>query len=81
MSGRQRPPDGRYTARQAAAELGVPEAAIRDWKHHGRVAPVGVLRGRGRGGLQPLYLLDELRPLADAYLERLATRTAATRDS
>lgn len=54
-----------YTAEQAAAELGVPRAIIDTWKNRELVTPAGFARGRGRDA--PLYLLDELRPLAERY--------------
>lgn len=47
---------------------------IWDWKARGKVTPAGLVRGRGRGGLVPLYHLEELRPLAVDYLQRAATR-------
>lgn len=61
-------------AQRAAAELGIPAAAIYDWKHRGRIHPAGYVRGVGRGGRVPIYRLAELRPLAEQYLERLARR-------
>jgi hypothetical protein len=69
-----RPADGALDARGAAAALGVPVTAVYDWKHRGRAAPVGYLQGVGRGGKVPLYLLDELRPLAIEYHQRRARR-------
>lgn len=60
------------TTEQAAAILDVPADRIARWKYDGKVVPVGMLRGRGRGGQVPLYRLDELRPLADAYHARHA---------
>ena len=61
-------------AQRAAAELGVPVTAIYDWKHRGRVAPVGYIRGVGRGGRVPVYRLEELQPLAEEYRQRMARR-------
>lgn len=49
---------------------------IWDWKARGKVTPAGLVRGRGRGGLVPLYRLEDLRPLAVEYLQRAATRRA-----
>lgn len=60
------------TTEQAAAILDVPADLIAKWKHRGKVVPVGMLQGRGRGGRAPLYRLDELRPLAEAYHARHA---------
>lgn len=66
------------TTADAARELGVEERVIRVWKARGKVVPAGLVRGRGRGGLVPLYRLEELRPLAEEYLERAATRRKDT---
>lgn len=56
---------------EAAAEaLGVPASAIHTWKHRHLVTPAGMVPGRGRGGLVPLWKLDDLRPLAEAYKPR-----------
>jgi hypothetical protein len=60
------------TTAQAAALLDVPAGRIARWKYDGKIVPVGMLHGRGRGGQVPLYRLDELRPLADAYHARHA---------
>jgi hypothetical protein len=57
---------------QAAELLGVPKATIATWKHARRVTPRDWIRGRGRR--VPLYDLEDLRPLAEAYLERLERR-------
>lgn len=65
------------TTDEAAAELGVPAAAIRDWKTRGRVLPAGAIRGRGRTGQTPLYRLEDLRPLAEKYLERARRHAGA----
>lgn len=62
-----------YTTRDAAAELDVPGARIRRWRHDGKVEIADSVRavGRGnRGGREPLYRLDDLRPLAEAYHAR-----------
>lgn len=60
------------TTDQAAALLEVPASVISKWRHRGKIVPVGMLAGRGRGGQVPLYRLDELRPLAEAYRARHA---------
>lgn len=65
-----------YTTTDAAAVLGVPRAAIKDWKRRGKVRPVDAIAGRGRGGVVPLYDLEELRPLATAYHERTRRHAA-----
>lgn len=61
-------------AQRAALELDVPVTAIYDWKHRGRVAPAGYVRGLGRGGRVPVYRLAELQPLAEQYRQRQARR-------
>ena len=61
-----------YTTEEAARRLGVPAARIADWKHRGRVFPAGYARGRGPDA--PLYLLDDLIPLAKEWQQRAATR-------
>lgn len=62
------------TAGEAGAQLGVPAGTINLWKHRKRIAPIGSIRGRGRP--VPLYDVEDLRPLAEAYLRRLErTRT------
>lgn len=53
-----------YTTEQAAAELGVPAGTISSWRARGRVNPVDWIPGRGRGGVVPLYDLEDLRRLA-----------------
>ncbi len=65
------------TTTQAAEILGIPAALISKWKHRGKVMPVGMLHGQGRGGQAPLYRLDELQPLAAQYL---ATRRTEADD-
>ena len=64
----------RVTIRQAAEQLDVPEHAIWMWRARRKIHPVAMLRGQGRGGGQPLYLLDELRPHAKTYHERVRRR-------
>jgi len=63
-----------WTTAQAAVELDVPEAWIRDQKTHGRAYPVDSMRGRGRTGQAPLWDLEDLRPLAEQYHQELARR-------
>lgn len=60
------------TTTEAAEALDVPASTIAMWKSRGRIAPVGLIRGPGRGGLVPLYRLEELQPLAAAYHQRRA---------
>lgn len=69
---------GSVTTEQAAAELDIPATLIAQWKHRERIVPVGYVRGRGHDA--PLYLIEELRPLAEAYKARQA-RTLTRRDS
>lgn len=64
--------DRTYTTEEAAHRLGVPANTISKWKQRGRVVPAGYVRGRGHEA--PLYLLDELLPLARAWRRRGATR-------
>lgn len=59
---------------EAAKALDVPAAAIADWKTRRRVTPAGLIPGRGRGGLVPLYRLADLEPLAEEYRTRVARR-------
>lgn len=59
-----------FTAEQAAVELGVPARVIRQWRYAGKAMPAGLIRGRGRGGMQAVYLLSELVPHAERYLAR-----------
>lgn len=63
-----------YTTEEAAARLDVPAVRIAEWKHRGRIVPVGYLRGRGPD--VPLYRIEELQPLVDAWRRRTATRRA-----
>ena len=58
-----------YDTAAAAKELGIPASAIWTWKNRGLVVPDDFVRGRGRGGLVPLYRLSTLRPHAISYLE------------
>lgn len=58
-----------YTTEQAARHLGVPAGRIAEWKHRGRVYPAGWTNSG-----DPLYLLEDLEPLAKAWAERVATR-------
>ncbi|HWJ09061.1 MAG TPA: hypothetical protein VNS46_06760 [Nocardioides sp.] len=55
------------TTAEAADLLDVPADRIARWKYDGKIVPVGILRGRGRGGQVPIYRLEELRPLAERY--------------
>lgn len=64
------PPDELHTTDQAAEALNVPAALIRKWRHTGDAKPAGVVRASVPGGLQPLYMLEELQPLADRYHKR-----------
>jgi hypothetical protein len=59
-----------HTTEQAAAALGVRPGTIRQWKLRGQAAPAGVMRAGVPGGLQPLWRLAELEPLAEAYHAR-----------
>jgi len=59
-----------YTTEDAAVALEVPAALIRKWRHRGRAMPAGMLPAPVPGGLSPLWRLDELRPLAEAYRHR-----------
>jgi transposase len=64
--------DRTYTTEQAARRLGVPANVIAKWKHRGRIMPADYVQGRGHKA--PLYLLEELVPLANAWQRRAATR-------
>ncbi|XBB66850.1 hypothetical protein ABFU82_22500 [Nocardioides sp. WV_118_6] len=72
------PPDGLHNAAQAAAVLGVPARRIRVWAREGKIEPSGMVRAPVPGGQQPLYRLDEIRPLAEAYLARWPTMVEPT---
>lgn len=63
-----------YSTQEAAEQLGVPAKAIADWKLRRRIMPADVVRGTSRSGIVPLYDLKDLRPHAEAYLKRKATR-------
>lgn len=69
-------PDALHDADQAAEVLDVPVERIYAWRRQGLIAPAGVMRSRGRGGNTALYYLDEIRPIAEAYLERKRRRHA-----
>jgi hypothetical protein len=72
-------PEDPHTIEQAAAALDVPAVTIRMWKSRGRVMPCDYLAERVRGdGRRPLFLLDELRPRAEAYHRRRAQRNPDT---
>lgn len=64
-------PEDLHTTEQAAEALGIPAARIRDWKGRGLVMPADYLPEPVRGGgRRPLYLLEELRPRAEAWRRR-----------
>ena len=50
----------------------MPADLISKWRERGRVMPVGLTTGRRHPS--PVYLLEELEPLAAAYHARAATR-------
>lgn len=58
------------TADEAAELLGVPVSVIWSWRTRQRVTPIELIRGKGRAGLVPVYDLEDLRPLAEAYRPR-----------
>jgi transposase-like protein len=58
----------------AAAHFGISPDLISKWRHRHKVAPHGLVPGRGRGGLVPLYRLVDLEPLVREYRERAARR-------
>lgn len=72
------PPDALHDAEQAGAALGVPARRIRVWAREGKIEPAGMVKARVPGGRQPLYRLEEIRPLADAYRARGSTSGEAT---
>lgn len=59
-----------YDTEEAARLLGVDSSLIRKWKHRGQVTPRNSIAGRGRGGVVPLYALEDLRPLVTSYRTR-----------
>lgn len=72
-------PEDPHTIEQAAQALDVPAATIRMWKSRGLVMPSDYLPERVRGdGRRPLFLLEELRPRAEAYHRRLTLRARDT---
>lgn len=71
-------PDALHTTQDAARALDVPAGLIRVWRHRGKAMPAGLTPAPVPGGLQPLWNLAELRPLAEAYHRR---RTAADRQT
>jgi len=64
----------RVTTTEAAELLNVPANTISKWKQSGRIMPIALAKGRRHDS--PIYLLDELEPLAKAYRARAATRRA-----
>lgn len=63
-----------YTTEQAAKRLGVPAGRIAEWKHRDRIYPAGWTNAG-----HPLYLLDDLEPLAREWAKRSARRAATRR--
>lgn len=63
-------PDGLYSTSQAAEVLDVPPATIRRWHREHKVEEQGRVPSRGRRGSEPLWRLQELQPMADAYHAR-----------
>lgn len=59
-----------FSTDEAADALGVKSGTIRSWKSRGLVSPRQWIPGRGRGGVVPLYALDDLRALVDVYAPR-----------
>ncbi|GAA4120547.1 hypothetical protein GCM10022215_24300 [Nocardioides fonticola] len=72
------PPDGLHTTDQAAEVLGVPAGVIRSWRHTRRALPAGGVPAPVPGGLQLLWRLSELEPLATAYKARKGARHAVS---
>lgn len=68
--------DALHDADQAAEALGIPRERIYSWRRQGLIAPAGYIRSRGRGGATALYYLDEIVPVAEAYLARKRRRHA-----
>lgn len=64
--------DRRFTGDEAERELGLKPGTVKVWRARGRVVPVGYIPGRGQKA--PVYLLDELQPLAEQWHRRAATR-------
>lgn len=63
------------TGRQAAEQLGVPAKRVAVWIEQGKVLPIGLIRGRSRGGRGvPTFRLDDFRELAAAYHARAGVR-------
>lgn len=67
-----------YDTAEAAAELGVPAHAIAVWRNRKKIIEADSIPGPGRRGRVPLWDLEDLRPLAEAYHRRVATRRART---
>jgi len=63
-----------YDTRSAARELGVPPHAIAVWRNRRKVTEADSIPGPGRSGRVPLWDLEDLRPLAEAYHRYVATR-------
>lgn len=68
-----------HTTEQAAEALQVAAGTIRQWKARGQAAPAGVVRAAVPGGLQPLWRLAELEPLAEAHHARKQHRAPRRR--
>jgi hypothetical protein len=69
-------PEDLHTTDQAAQVLEVSPALIRKWRHTGKAMPAGMVRAAVPGGLQPLWKLAELRPLAERYHDHHRRRHA-----
>jgi hypothetical protein len=63
-----------YDTAAAAAALDVPAQRIYEWHSRHLVTEADSVPGRGRSGRAPLYDLEDLKPLAEAYHQRAATR-------
>lgn len=63
-----------YDTQHAAQELGIPPGLIHKWKHKKLITEADSIPGTSRSGLVPLYDLEDLRPLADAYKARREAR-------
>lgn len=63
-----------YDTTTAAALLEVPAQRIYEWHHDRKVTEADTIPGRGRSGRAPLWDLEDLRPLAEAYHRRTAPR-------